>query len=292
MDVVQREDRPVSTSAPPANAAARIVERDCPLCGADNRLISRCAESPAEWPMKACLHCGMVYLERAPDVTELFVNFAWEKQRGLENARRHQGLSRVEVKARDALRGFRPLPRKNVVELVKRHARPGLVVDVGCGNGTQLTKLPQEFSPVGIEISEALSAEAQAKLSSRGGRVVNTDALSGLRGLPSDRVSAVVMQSFLEHDVNPRPILEATRVALSPGGVAIIKVPNYASLNRRVTRSRWCGLRFPDHVNYFTPATLRRFVQEAGLDVHVFGPTFRLPTSDNMWMVARKPEPK
>jgi len=292
MDVVQRGDRPVNTSAPLADGATKVVERDCPLCGADNRPIGRCVESPAEWPMKACPRCGMVYLERAPDITELFVNFAWEKQREVENARRHQGLTRVEVKARDALRGFRPLPRKNVVELVKRHARPGLVVDVGCGDGTQLSKLPQEFSPIGIEISEALSAGAQTKLSSRGGQVINADALSGLRGLPCDRVSAVVMQSFLEHDANPRPILEATRVTLSPGGVAIIKVPNYASLNRRVTRSRWCGLRFPDHVNYFTPATLRRFVEEAGLDVHVFGPTFRLPTSDNMWMVARKPKPE
>ncbi|MFN6980306.1 MAG: class I SAM-dependent methyltransferase [Brevundimonas sp.] len=266
----------------------RTVTRVCPLCGTDNQALQRLPESPEAWPMKACSQCGMVYLERAPDISELFVNLAWEKQHGAENERRHEGLSRTEVRARNALRGFRPLPRKNAVALVERFAAPGQVVDVGCGSGNQLAELPARFVPLGIEISEALAAEAQDLLADRGGRVVNADALSGLRRLSPNAFSAIIMRSFLEHDINPGPTLEACFAALAPGGVAVIKVPNYASLNRRVTGARWCGLRFPDHVNYFTPRTLSRFVTEAGLRIEEFGPTFRLPTSDNMWMVARK----
>jgi SAM-dependent methyltransferase len=277
------------TEPPGPQSETRIVSRDCPLCGSDNRSLPREPASPEEWPMKACPRCGMVYLERAPDIAELFVNFAWEKQHGAENARRHEGLSRAEVRARDALRGFRPLPRKNAVALVEHHAARGLVVDVGCGSGQQLAELSADFLPLGIEISEALAAEAQERLANRGGRIVNADALSGLQRLTPNIFSAIIMRSFLEHDINPGPILEACHSALAPGGVAVIKVPNYACLNRRVTGARWCGYRFPDHVNQFTPRTLAHFVTKAGLQVHEFGWTFRLPTSDNMWMVARKP---
>jgi hypothetical protein len=67
----------------------------------------------------------------------------------------------------------------------------------------------------------------------------------------------------------------------------VIKVPNYGSLNRIVMGRRWCGFRYPDHLNYFTPATLRRMAAKAGLDAH-FGATGKLPTSDNMWAVLTK----
>ena len=75
---------------------------------------------------------------------------------------------------------------------------------------------------------------------------------------------------------------------LKPDGVAIIKVPNFSSINRRVMGSRWCGFRFPGHVNYFTPASLRSMVEDAGLSAVGVGFFDRFPLSDNMWMVVRK----
>ncbi len=75
---------------------------------------------------------------------------------------------------------------------------------------------------------------------------------------------------------------------LKPGGVAIIKVPNFASVNRRVMGSRWCGFRFPGHVNHFTPASLSTMVADAGLTPVGFDFFDRFPLSDNMWMVVRK----
>jgi hypothetical protein len=51
---------------------------------------------------------------------------------------------------------------------------------------------------------------------------------------------------------------------------------------------RWCGFRYPDHLNYFTPDTLRRLARQAGFECG-FGPGWRLPVSDNMWALLRKP---
>jgi len=82
-------------------------------------------------------------------------------------------------------------------------------------------------------------------------------------------------------------LAQASRV-LQPGGVTIIKVPNFASINRRVMGSRWCGFRFPGHVNHFTPESLRAMVEDAGFKVVSFNALDRFFLSDNMWMVARK----
>jgi hypothetical protein len=97
------------------------------------------------------------------------------------------------------------------------------------------------------------------------------------------------MHSFLEHESEPLELLEATRDALQMGGVVIIKVPNYECWNRRYWRTKdWPGFRFPDHVNYFTPESLRSLVEKAGLCVLRFGVWDRFPTSDNMWLVANR----
>ena len=277
--------QPVETGRRPL-----LVTRACPLCGRDNHDRPLLDIAPPQWRMKTCSGCGMTYLEVAPDVSEMFETFAWEKQHGIENARRHAGLSAPAFKARNAWRKFRPLPRKNVAALLDHFAEPGAVADVGCGAGHQLAELGPQFSPVGIEISSVICREAEARLAHRDVRIVNADALGGLRAIEDQSLTGVVMRSFLEHHTEPAQILEETRRVLVPGGVAVIKVPNFASWNARLRGARWCGLRFPDHVNYFTPDTLRRMVQEAGLTVRAFGPTYRPATSDNMWMVAARPD--
>jgi len=47
--------------------------------------------------------------------------------------------------------------------------------------------------------------------------------------------------------------------------------------------------RLPDHVHYFTPATLTRLLRDTGMEVLRFNFFDHLPTSDNMWLMARRP---
>jgi hypothetical protein len=100
----------------------------------------------------------------------------------------------------------------------------------------------------------------------------------------------MVMSSYLEHEPAPRPLLEAARRTMRPGAALIVKVPNFASWNRAARGPRWCGFRFPDHVNYFTPALLVRLLKDCGFDIRRFGPLDHIPTSDNMWLIAARPE--
>jgi hypothetical protein len=68
----------------------------------------------------------------------------------------------------------------------------------------------------------------------------------------------------------------------------LVKVPNYASWNRRLRGRRWCGSRWPDHVNYFTPATLAAAALAAGLEVERMTLLDRLPVSDSLYAVLRR----
>ena len=106
--------------------------------------------------------------------------------------------------------------------------------------------------------------------------------------LEADEFDGVLMQSYLEHEINPLEVLRAVRRVLRPRGFGVIKVPNFECWNRHLRGPRWPGFRFPDHVNYFTPRTIRQVVTRADLLVARFNSLDRLPTSDNLWIVAQK----
>jgi SAM-dependent methyltransferase len=267
--------------------AVRVVARDCPLCEArDPAPLAGYGEGI--WQLVRCGPCGFVYLDRAPDYTALFAAMAWEKTGAAELERRAEirpfsfRLSRA-TRIRMAL-----LPRKKMADLVARAARPGNVVDLGCGTGWQLASLPASFIPYGIEISAEAAGAADSLLRQRGGTAINQPALRGLESFADGFFTAATLRSYLEHELHPRAVLRELWRTLAPGGVAIVKVPNYGSLNRRVTGRKWCGFRYPDHLNYFTPKTLRGLAEGCGYRVR-FGLTDRLPTSDNMYAALLKP---
>lgn len=266
----------------------RIIDRPCPLCGASTQSARTVPCGPPEWPMAECRECGMTYLTRAPDISALYQDLAWEKTRKKESKRRDHRQGWVRKLSRLTRKRLHLLPRKDPVQLIEQHAKTGHVLDVGCGSGNHLMKLSPDHTPNGIEISREIADQARDLLAERGGRIVNGDALGGMGQLKSSDFTAVIMRSFLEHDIRPLEVLTEARRLLLRDGILIIKVPNYASWNRHLRGENWCGLRFPDHVNYFTPKTLEKMVRRAGLSVYRFGLIDRLPTSDNMWLIAVK----
>jgi hypothetical protein len=146
--------------------------------------------------------------------------------------------------------------------------------------------LPSSFTPFGIEISSSGAAIADSRYRARGGYAINAPCVEGIQHFPKDFFSAACLNSYLEHEAEPLPVQSLWR-ALAPGGFAVVKVPNYGSVNRKVMGRRWPGFRYPDHLNYFTPNTLRAMADRAGFDAR-FGLAGLTPASDNMWAVLTK----
>lgn len=266
----------------------KILSRSCPLCGTDNHPAKQMLPGSAEWPMKQCGSCTMVYLEKAPDPAELFENLAWEKSSAAEHKRREKvhGLARkLSRLTRARLNLF---PRREIHQIIERYAVPGRVLDVGCGTGERILKINGRYTPYGIEVSKALSGIGGTAFAARGGELINNDAFHGLCAIQDNFFTGITMRSFLEHDVTPLDTLRESWRTLNQGGILVIKVPNFACLNRVVRGKNWCGLRFPDHVSYFTPQTLTDMVGKAGFSIRKFNFFDKIPTSDNMWLIAAK----
>jgi len=98
-------------------------------------------------------------------------------------------------------------------------------------------------------------------------------------------VDVVILSCVLEHELDPVLLLTSCRDRLADDGVVVVKVPNYACLARQLRGRRWCGYRWPDHVNYFTPDTLAATAGRAGLRVTRMGLTDRSPLSDSLYAV-------
>jgi SAM-dependent methyltransferase len=224
----------------------------------------------------------MVYLGTTPTYGSLASEFAWERTALRERDRRAAAeplLHRLDRRTRWRLH---LLPRIDMPDLVARHAHRAPVLDVGCGDGGALARLRPGFTPHGIEISPVLAARADEAFRARGGRAVCAPAVRGLHAFPEGHFTAIVLRSYLEHEIAPREVLRGVHRILCDGGIVLLKVPNYGSLNRRVRGARWCGFRHPDHVNYFTPRTLALMARDCGFMPKI-GPTDAFPTSDNLW---------
>jgi SAM-dependent methyltransferase len=165
---------------------------------------------------------------------------------------------------------------------------PGKVCDVGCGRGKHLGLGQGKYIPYGIELSAALAREALTIVEPLGGVILNNNALAALINLPKEEFTGIIMRAYLEHEINPKPVLTAACRVLKVGGRMIIKVPNFACINRVIRAERWCGFRMPDHVNYFTPASLRYMLEQAGLSIVRMNLMDRPVFSDNMWAVAAR----
>ena len=279
--------------------------RENPLTGT----ITPVKETPyssGEWKVVECQETGMVYLANPPDYSRLVEEFAWEKTFEEESKRRRQEEPVVAFASnlsKSLKRRFRKRERLekvafSLLDKITDERRSGTdlaVVDVGCGSGEKLLRIARQYEavrdtglcPIGIEISARLAHETDQRLGPIGGRCIHSSAIDGLASLEDASVDLVILCSYLEHEVHPLEVLKNVSLKLRKGGYVIVKVPNYGSWNRRIRQQRWCGFRYPDHVNYFTPQTLIRIIESSGLKVRRMNFRDCLPTNDNVWAIAR-----
>jgi SAM-dependent methyltransferase len=76
---------------------------------------------------------------------------------------------------------------------------------------------------------------------------------------------AVTMWNSLEHMYDPLGVLESAAAVLAPGGSVTVSLPNFASYGARHFRENWFPLDLPRHLNHFTPESLKRAFERAGL---------------------------
>ena len=252
------------------------------------------------WVLVRCIKTDFHFLLNPPRYDRLSEEFEWEQSLVDEQNRRRKDERMVyfaSTLAKKLKFAFSP-NRDKMFELafaalVGDSTNQLRVLDVGCGNGKKMVAFCERFqkfgvdvTPFGVEVSTVLAKKSDARFRPLGGKVFASSALD-IVSESHQQFDAVTMLSFLEHEARPLDLLRAIGKILKPRGHIILKVPNFACWNRIVRGRKWAGYRYPDHVSYFTPATLKLLAAKAGYELQKQSLPYRLPTNDNMYAVLK-----
>lgn len=258
--------------------------RKCPFCTAMER---RGLAQRNGWQIVECAACKMVFIGNEIGYAEQKNEHDWLDDYPKEMERRKQKHPVLLFLSRYTRR-LRPETNSRLLKQARRWKSGGKLVDFGCGDASFIERASQYFEVTGIELSTRLAAMSRSRMP--GVRIFEGPVTEvAARELPESSFDMVTQFGYIEHEWQPLEGLRSAYRLLKPGGITLIKTPNYASWNRRIMGLDWCGFHIPAHCNYFTPETLAKMLRRAG-----FEPLSRpladcLPTSDSLWMAARKP---
>jgi SAM-dependent methyltransferase len=213
--------------------------RGCPVCGSTDRVEKRVVEG---WELAACAGCGFLYAPRT------------------------RSNSATEVELEPDFEPWRARHRQ-VERLLRRLVEPGdLVVDIGAGFG-ELGRLlsGSDLRYVGFEPSISVSDASTMRGVTLRSEIFTPQSLEEPAG-------AVVLNNVIEHVIDPVGLLTDGANALRPGGVLVVIVPNRYDIRQALPSWRdsnhWIP---PEHINYFSPASLRAMFARLGIESRPFG---------------------
>ena len=296
-----------------ATRATELVDTEavlaCNICGSEQ--IQRV---DSDFNLCRCNLCGYVFDSPRPSFTEIS---AFYSQAGKYDA------WLKEEQARDMLW------KRRLKKLLQSCAK-GSLLDIGAGYGQFLHHAQPYFSEVtGTEVSESAVALAKTKygLSLLAGQVYDL-------ALSPQSFDTITLFHVLEHVLDPRMLIHRCHALLRAQGTLIIAVPNdvqaWTSAIKKVGKrlglrpfqkfspklgiSR-AGASREIHLSHFTPAVLRRLLENCGLHIveesldpyyvslglrlcvdkayyaahRALHTTLKINRYDTIWMVARKP---
>jgi len=152
------------------------------------------------------------------------------------------------------------LARLSVQSTACPNERPR-ILDIGCGRGSLLRMLDQ----LGCECHGVERAELP--VDQPGDRIrIYREELPAI-GFGADYFDMVVAWHSLEHMVDPAATIREIARILRPGGLLVVTVPNFASVQSMIFRGDWFHLDLPRHTHHFSPQTLQQCLSQGGFSV-------------------------
>jgi 2-polyprenyl-3-methyl-5-hydroxy-6-metoxy-1,4-benzoquinol methylase len=174
------------------------------------------------------------------------------------------------------------LARQDVIELVPAGAKR--VLDVGCWRGAFGAQLVDRGLEVwGVEPQLEAATSAARRLSHVITGKFPDDMPEG------ERFDCITFLDVLEHAFEPRAMLETAHEYLTRQGTVVASIPNVRHVTvvaDLVRRGRWdyqeSGLLDWTHIRFFTKATMKELLQNAGYTVERCEPLSMTPLTGRL----------
>jgi SAM-dependent methyltransferase len=237
----------IEAAKAPASARAGTLENlDCPCCGASTRhayrfTVNRC-------PIWQCSECGLGRAEAQgfePSSYYTAEYFSGQHSDGYA----------------DYL-GAEPVLRKEfagTVRFIRTFIGSGQLLDIGCAYGFFLQEARRFFDVHGIEIAEEAAEHCRKSgLDVRTG-VADDATLAGFGTL-----DVVTLFDVIEHLPDPAETLALAHRQLRPGGILVVTTGDFGSLLAKALGPKWRLMTPPQHLWYFTRASIGRLADRLG----------------------------
>jgi len=218
----------------------------CPLCGFPTFVIYGEGE---DFSLLRCRDCNLIYKTPRPD--------AFTLKTELEDGY-FAGRDQTEYVA-----ARRPVFRGLLNRVARHRPPPGRLLDVGCARGVLLLEAGEVgYGAFGLDLS-------LGELAAGRGLGVYTTALGLLESspFPDNAFDVVTLFDFVEHALLPGEAMRAAARLLKPGGVVALYTGDIASKRARKMGMDWDYIYKDGHINFFDEPSLRRMMDDAGLDI-------------------------
>jgi 2-polyprenyl-3-methyl-5-hydroxy-6-metoxy-1,4-benzoquinol methylase len=150
---------------------------------------------------------------------------------------------------------------------LRRSMPPGTMLEIGCAAGYFLREARSRgWQTFGVELSPTMRKRA-AELVGCPIFASLGEAAAGPR-----RFDCVAMFEVIEHLAEPLDFIRQLRAAMTPGAMLMLSTPNFDAPAALHGPYSYHWFSPPAHVSYFTPATLRDCIEQAGFEaVHIAG---------------------
>jgi ubiquinone/menaquinone biosynthesis C-methylase UbiE len=247
----------------------------CPLCGEDrpehsmwvrDRLFGR----PGHYRIVRCTGCSLRYVSPRPTLASLGLHYPDNYFIYKKPEEEHPLLRSVMQWLDDAHWRHSVARIEKVLGPIMPEQR---LVDVGCGLNHLLAAIKKLRGAEGVGVDFKPEVAAYVR-DVRKMQVVQGTLHDG--HFADASVDLVMMNEYLEHEPNPRGVLQEARRITKPGGHVWIEVPMTDCWPAKLFGSRWSQVDAPRHLVHFTRETLTKLLERSGYRVVHVG-SFQIP---------------
>jgi SAM-dependent methyltransferase len=157
------------------------------------------------------------------------------------------------------------------VDFIRRYRPAGKLLDIGCAYGFFLQEAKPYFEVAGIELAQAAAAHCR-----QSGLNVVTGIADQTTLETLGNMDVIVLLDVVEHLPDPHATLALCAGRLNPGGIIVLTTGDFGSPVARLMGARWRLMTPPQHLWFFTAASMQRLSRRLQL---------RLESLDRPWKI-------